>query len=363
MEENKDIDDIKKFQQEHKMGFFKKLWYSITKIDKYPEMTTLGLGNSIKYLLILMAIFSIVLCCGLTLKTYFVINDAIEYFEKEFSDVSYKDGILKVNSENVIRFDDNNSIFGNTIIDTNTDDEAVINSYKDEINTKDSGIIILKNEIIVKNQALAESKTYKYDELLNSAGANVNEITKQDILDFAKGDEIASLYTVFFIIMFIYTFILYFTSVIMDTLILAIIGYLTAIIAKIKMRFIPVYNMAVYSLTLSIILNLIYTTVNIFTTFNIKYFQVMYTSVAFIYLTAAIFIIKSDFIKKQAELIKIVEERKKVREEMDKQKEEEKERENKDTDKKDEDNKDDKKEDKKQEDGDNNTDGPEGSEA
>ena len=181
-----------------------------------------------------------------------------------------------------------------------------------------------------------------------------SEITKQDILDFAKGDQIISLYTVFFAIIFIYVLMIYFISVLVDSLILAVIGYITAILAKIKMRFLAIYNMAVYSLTLSIILNLIYLVVNVFTTFNIKYFQVMYTSVAFIYLVAAIFIIKSEFIKKQMELIKIVEEQKKVREELKNQ-------ENKEEQKKDEDKKEEKNdENNKNED---NSDGPEGSEA
>ena len=62
-----------------------------------------------------------------------------------------------------------------------------------------------------------------------------------------------SLYTIFFGMIVIYTFIIYLLSVLIDSLMLAAFGYLTAIIAKIKMRFVAIYNMAVYALTLSII--------------------------------------------------------------------------------------------------------------
>lgn len=357
MEENKKDEDIKQYQENTKMSFFKKVWYSITKIEKYPEMTTLGFASAIKYLILIMVIFSIILSLGLVYKTYTIVNNAVNYFENDFPNVSYKNGTLVVESEEPIKFNDSNSILGNTIIDTNTEDEQIINKYKETINNNDLGIILLKKEMIVKNPTLSGTTTYKYSELLNDVGANVTEFTKQDIIQFAKGGEITSLYTIFFIIIFIYTFIIYLLSTMIDSLILAVLGYLTAIIAKIKMKFVAIYNMAVYSLTLSIILNLIYITVNIFKTFEIKYFQVMYTSVAFIYLAAAIFIIKSEFIKKQMELIKIIEEQKQVKQELKEQKEEESKKENKNS-KKDTD---DEKENK--EDQENNGEEPESSEA
>ena len=80
-----------------------------------------------------------------------------------------------------------------------------------------------------------------------------------------------------------------------------------------------IYNMAIYSLTLPIILNVIYIITNYFIDFTITYFQVAYITIAYIYLAAAIFIIKDDFIKKQQEVEKIKEEQKKVRDEIERQ--------------------------------------------
>lgn len=82
--------------------------------------------------------------------------------------------------------------------------------------------------------------------------------------------------------------------------------------------------MSIYAFTLSIILNMLYVGVNVFIDFKMEYFQVMYVSVAAIYLVAAIFLLKTEFMKQQIELMKIAEAQELVRKEM--QEREEKER-------------------------------------
>ncbi len=71
--------------------------------------------------------------------------------------------------------------------------------------------------------------------------------------------------------------------------------------------------MSIYAITLSTLLNAIYIAIRLFIDFDINYFEIMYISVATIYLFAAIFIIKDDCIKQQAELMKIIEVQKQVR--------------------------------------------------
>ena len=115
----------------------------------------------------------------------------------------------------------------------------------------------------------------------------------------------------------------------MDALVLAILGYITCSILKIKLKPSALYNIAIYALTLPIILNAIYMIINIFTGFTVKYFQVMYTAISYIYVISSILIIKSDFIKKQAELTKILSEQEKVKEELAKKEQEKKEEEEK----------------------------------
>ena len=80
--------------------------------------------------------------------------------------------------------------------------------------------------------------------------------------------------------------------------------------------------MAVYSITISTTLQLIYIIVKTFTGFNVKYFDLMHTAISFICLTAAIFMIKSDVIKQQIELMKVMEIKKKEQEEEKEENEE-----------------------------------------
>ncbi len=114
----------------------------------------------------------------------------------------------------------------------------------------------------------------------------------------------------------IWIFILYFTSFLVDAVILAALGYIVSIMYRIKIKYKATFNMALHALTLPIVLNLLYIIVNAFTGFYIKYFQIMYTTISYIYMIVAILMIKTDIITRQMELIKIQAEQEKVREEI-----------------------------------------------
>lgn len=318
---------------ELKMGFFKKVWYSITKIEKYPDMAAQGFGRAINYLLKIVAILAIILCLGMVYQTYNLIGEGVNYLKNEFPEFSYIEGKLDIESEDIMKISEQNSITGYTIIDTKTEDEQEINKYINEIQEVGSGLIVLKDKVILKNSAVVGTINYEYKEVFEQIG--ITQFTKQDVINYANSSKIISLYVSVFLTIFIYSFIMYMLTTLSNAIFLSVFGWITTWIAKIKMRFVATFNMAVYALTLSVILNMIYIAINIFIDFNIEYFQVMYVSVAAIYLVAAIFILKSEFIKKQAELMKIVEAQEIVRKELEQEKEKEKEekQKNKDTDK------------------------------
>lgn len=316
-----------------KRGFFKKVWSSIVKIEEYPEMAAQGFGKAISYLTKITAILAIVLCLGIIYQTYEMVQEGINYLQNEFPEFSYKDGKLKVESKDIIVIQRDESILGKTIIDTKTEEENKINQYINQVTESGSGIIILKDKVILKNQSVTGTINYNYKELLNQMG--IQEFTKQDVINYAKSSQIINLYISVFITVFVYSFIMYFLTTISNALFLSIFGYIASWVAKIRMRYVAIFNMSVYALTLSTILNMLYVGVNIFIKFNMEYFEVMYVSVAAIYLVAAIFILKSEFIKKQAELIKIAEAEAIVKKQLEEQKEEEEKQKNKETKKED----------------------------
>ena len=136
--------------------------------------------------------------------------------------------------------------------------------------------------------------------------------------------------------LFVSAFISFWIAIFLDVFTLSVFGLFTCLIAKIKMNYKAVFNMSVYAITLSLILRTIYVVVTMLTSFEIKYFDVMYVAVAYISLAAAIFLIKSDVIKQHLELMKIIEEGKEKIEQtivIPRKKDDEEKKENKDGDK------------------------------
>ncbi len=314
-----------------KNGFFQKVWNSIMKLEKYPDLAAEGLGKAFSYLCKIVAIFAIILCLGMLYQSHQIMQEGIHYLQNEFPDFSYKEGTLDVFAEKRLTIAEEDSYVGRTIIDTKVEDEQTINQYISELNKAGGGMIVLKNKVILKNGAVAGTISYNYNEFLDKMG--ITEFTKQNVIDYANSPQVISLYISIFITIFIYSFIMYLLTTLSNVVFLSIFGYLATWIARIKMRFLPVFNMAIYAFTLSIILNMLYVGVNIFIDFKMEYFQVMYVSVAAIYLVAAIFLLKTEFMKQQIELMKIAEAQELVRkelEEKERQEQEKKKREEKD---------------------------------
>ena len=312
--------------EEKKLGFFKKLFYSITKFEKYPEMATEGISRAFQYLALVMLIFSIIVAGGFVYQLHNITQKGIDYLKIELPDIIYDNGKLDIYSNEAITIDTGDFFVNKIIIDTKADNEEQINKYITSISVENTGIIILKDKLIVKASGTNEERTYTYPEILRSvANQEISKFTKQDILNYVTGSGMVTLYTMFFVLMLIYIFIIYSISVLIDTLLIAILGNITLLFARLKLKFSAVYSMSIYALTLSILLNAIYITINSITGFEMKYFQIMYTSIAYVCLVAALFMIRSDFIKKQAELTKIIEEQEKVRQEMNEKEEQEKE--------------------------------------
>ena len=302
------------------MGFFKKVKYSIFNIEKYPEMATEGIGNTLSYIAKLVMILAVVLSVWTLYQTYQMINEGTSYLENEFPDFSYSDGTLTVDSEEAIIIE--NEQFGKIIVDTNTDSEETINQYLNQINEYGTGALVLKNRAVLKNITMIGEVSYNYQESFNSI--NLIEFSKQDVVNYVQNGEINSLYFSVFISLFIYSFAMYFINTLWYAIIIGIVGYFTMWMLKMKMRFVAVFNMAIYALTLSTILNILYLIINMLFNFTIEYFSIMYITVATIYLLAAIFILKTDLIKKQEEVMKIVEAQQSVKKELEEQEKEDK---------------------------------------
>lgn len=301
---------------------YKKIWFSISKFEKYPEMATEGVGRAIGYLAFLMFIFSLILVIILTFLLNLEIKQYINYVEENISIVEYQNGILNIEFENQDNYLITNKVF--MIIDTGDIDNEQLTKYQNLISENNMGAIWLKDRVIVNDYG--SNYTIYYQDAFSVAG--ITGFDKVDLVNFLNNIlKDAKTYLVYFATMLGYTFVIFFVLTLINVFLLCIFGIITAFIAKLKMRYRAIFNMSIYAITLSTILQLIYILVNLFTNFEIKYFDIMYSAISYICLTAAIFMIKSDVIKQQIEMIKIAKEK----QEENIQKEEEEKKEEKET--------------------------------
>jgi len=312
--------------EEQKISFWKRICISVKNVEKYQILAGESIKKSIVYLLKIMTIFSLVVSLALTIRFGNVVMNLKNFIEQNIEEINYKDNKLNVVAkENLTYYID--EVSTKIIINTGELTAEQQAEYAESLKYEFNGIMLLKDKVIIKNQMTNIPSAYNYSDIAEQY--EIGTINKQDIIEKLSGKNQYTLCFVFFIVMTIYLFIIYFSSVLMDALVLAILGYITCSILKIKLKPSALYNIAIYALTLPIILNAIYMIINIFTGFTVKYFQVMYTAISYIYVISSILIIKSDFIKKQAELTKILSEQEKVKEELAKKEQEKKEEEEK----------------------------------
>ncbi|MBQ2917239.1 MAG: DUF1189 family protein, partial [Clostridia bacterium] len=186
---------------------------------------------------------------------------------------------------------------------------------------------------------------------------DLTNINKENILLFLSGNNLVKIYTIFVVIVFAYLYIIYLIQFLLDILLLSVVAYLLSKIVGIKFKYKSIFSISAYALTLPIILYMIYMIVNLFTGFTVKYFEIAYNAIAYIYVITAMLMIKSDLIKQQIEVGKIIAEQKKIREEK------KKEEENKKEEQKDKESKEDKKEKKEKKENKGKEGEPEGSKA
>lgn len=208
------------------------------------------------------------------------------------------------------------------IIIVDTKEDADKEKYMEKIKLYDTGVLVLNNRAIVVSKVLTGEESIYYSNIITEDIQN-----KIEFINLLSGSNIMYVYLLFGLTIFIYMFIVYLASNLVDAIILGAIGYIFARIVKVRLKYKATFIMGIYALTLPIILNLIYIIVNTFTGFTISYFQWMYTTISYIYIAVAILMIKTEIITQQLQLAKITQIQEEIHEEEvteEKEKEEDK---------------------------------------
>ena len=328
-----------------KQGFFMSIKNSIFNFDSYQDFALEDMKRGIFYFLKLTVLFSVIIAIVFSiLQVVITIPNVKNFIATDIPDFSYADGILDVKSEDTVTID---NIADQVLIiaDTKDLDDTKINEYKDKINLYDIGVLVLKDKVYLKNSYTGTS----VQEIPMSDIGSIyrkSEFTKQDIVNDINSINMISLCISLAFTVFLGFFITYLIMSILDIIILALLSNIIAMLLRVRMKVSALVNISVHAMTLPIILLLIYAIVLMTTGFEIKYFNIMYRGIAYIYVITAVFLIRQNLIKQQMELTTIVQKQKELKQQLEEKEKEQQEPKEKDEQK---DKKEDESNDKKEE--------------
>ncbi len=328
-----------------KQGFFKSVKNSIFNFDSYQDFALEDMKKGILYFLKLSILFSIIIAIVFSiLQVVITIPNVKNFIANDIPDFSYSNGTLDVKSDEAVTID---NIADQVLVlaDTKDLDETKINEYKDKINLYDIGVLILKDKVYLKN---SYTGTDLQEIPMSDIGSiyGKSEFTKQDIVNDINSINMISLCISLAFTVFLGFFITYLIMSILDIIILALLSNIVAILLRVRMKVSALVNISVHAMTLPIILLLIYAIVLMTTGFEIKYFNIMYRGIAYIYVITAVFLIRQNLIKQQMELTTIVQKQKELKQQLEEKEKEQQEPKEKDEQK---DKKEDESNDKKEE--------------
>ena len=316
-------------QKETKIGFLKRLKKAIFELEDYGFFLGERLSVAFKYFFILVFIVSLIFSLVLTYKCSSAINKAYSYIIKELPEFEFKDNTLHFEKGiDAYDYDYEFRLFADT---TDNLSEEKINEYKNIIYSNgDYGIILLNEKFILITKTSEDTTKYAdyFANLENADAQTVEELTisnKQDLVNLLEKTGISNLLMSVFIIILIGVFLANVFIVFSDICVVGVFGWFAARLCGVNFKINPMIAMSIYSLSLSIVLDLILDVIYVMTGFSVEYFSVIYLLIAYVYIIAAIFMIKYDLIKHTEELKKIIEVQKQVQKEIAEEKKEDKE--------------------------------------
>lgn len=272
-----------------KLSFFKRFKLSLINLEQYHIIAEETIPRSIKYLLIMFLIFACITATVTTIQSKKTLNEVTKKLEN-ISDFKIENDEFSIESDEKVMIENNDLIKIRLLFDNSEDTEKYMQNGSDKYDGTE--IIFTKTRLIVKSDS---EKTIEFGYDIITDKLSDKNINKEKIINFLQNR--SELYFSIFTYVFIFIFTIYFTTGLIDVFCLALLGYIVSRMVKLPLKFFAVFSMAASSMTLPIILNLVYIIARIFTGFEMSKFQLMYTLVSYIYIISAILILRSNLIK------------------------------------------------------------------
>ena len=227
------------------INFFKKVWYSITKFEKYPEMATEGLGRALKYLAMMCAFITVFMTISSFIEMKKVVFNLSEYIEQNIPEFSYEDGHIQMDTEEPIiidniQYDGINRIIINPLLESDEEKEK----FEAENDATGVTIYFFKNQIVMRTKVdnidtKISPYTYK-DFVQNYAGNDVKSFSKTQLIEYMRSSKMNNFYGKYMISSFISLLLVEIMITLIDALEIAAFGWLTTMITRIRIRFVAI---------------------------------------------------------------------------------------------------------------------------
>ena len=285
-------------EKEIRLSFFRRLKMSIFDFDKYHIIAVEGLGRAMMYLVKLFLLFALIVSAGSAVKVSQLLDDGIDYLSNNVLNFYFQDNQFVLESDNDAVIE-NHEYTDFKIILTNSETYS-----EDEIRDFDGIVLVFtKNNVLLKQRNSTSITSEDYSDLAESLSiSNLNEVNKEYLISMVTGENAYSVLVNIFATVFISTFLTYFLTGILDTFALSLLGFIVSRLIRMPLKYGALYSLSISAVTLSVLLNAVYMVVNMFTGFVIPYFQIMYTLISYVYLIAALLIMRSEIIKKKVQI-------------------------------------------------------------
>lgn len=262
-----------------KIGFFKRFKMAIFELENYIDFINEKVSKSLMFSLKLVVILSLIMAISNAIYVYAKYNSPDNYLSEVIPEFTYENSELKID-ENETKSDEKKQI------------AQVLKQVVPSVTN------ILGNGTYTK----ADLIHYVQENQKTIVGFGVTAIFIENILD---------MYIMWLMVAILTSFI----------------GWIALVFLRIKMKYSKLFTLSIYASTLSVILTVIYTMLNAFAGVYIDMFDYLSILIAYIYITAVIYMIRSDLIKQQIELIRIATVQAEEKERLEREKEKEREQE------------------------------------
>lgn len=262
-----------------KIGFFKRLKMAIFELENYIGFINEKLSKALMFGLKLVILLSLIMALSNVVFVYAKYHSPDNYLNEVIPEFTYEKSELKI--------DEN---------ETKSDEKKQMAQIMKQV------VPSVTNILGEGTYTKADLIHYVQENQRTVVGFGVTAIFIENILD---------LYIMWFMVAALTSFI----------------GWIALVFLRIKMKYSKLFTLSIYASTLSIILTVIYTMLNAFAGVYIDMFDYLSILISYIYITAVIYMIRSDLIKQQIELIRIATVQAEEKKRLEKEKEREKERE------------------------------------